>query len=247
MPTATINGFQHFYEDQGTGETLVLLHGATGSAHQFEEHIPSLSQHYRVIAPDMRSMGRSSHVKELTPVSAWVEDVGGLLDHLGVQQAHIMGSSLGSRVSMRFALEHPERVASLTVDAPIVAISTGANKNLNQRTGNPDDAPAAQKETYKRQHGDDWREVVLNYFSIRNNPALQEYFNLRDLIPQIQAPMLVLHGDAEDVTHPLADAYELKERVPNARLAIVPGLAYSVNRFGHERFPELVLEFLGSL
>jgi len=148
---------------------------------------------------------------------------------------------------MRFALEQPERVTSLTVDAPIVAISPGANKNLNQRTGNPDDAPPAQKETYQRQHGDDWRDVVLNYFNIRNNPALQEYFNLRDLIPQIQAPMLVLHGDAHDVTHPLADAYELKARVPNARLAIVPGMAYSVNRFGHERFSELVLEFLGSL
>jgi len=59
--------------------------------------------------------------------------------------------------------------------------------------------------------------------------------------------MLVLRGDADDVIHPLADAYELKERVPKARLAIVPGLAYSVNRFGHERFSELVLEFLNSL
>ena len=98
-----------------------------------------------------------------------------------------------------------------------------------------------------RQHGNDWREVVLNYYRIRNDPALQEYFDLKNLIQKITVPTLILHGDTDDVTHPLADVYELHRRVPNAQMAIVPGLAYSVNRFGREHFSRLVLEFLNNL
>ena len=123
MPTATINKFLHYYEDVGDGDVLILLHGATGSAHQFEEHIPALSQQYRVIVPDMRGMGRSAHVEQLDSVSAWVDDVYALLDYLGIGSAHVMGSSLGSRVSMRLALEHPGSVMSLILDAPIRALS----------------------------------------------------------------------------------------------------------------------------
>ena len=104
MPTTTINGLKHYYEDQGSGDVLVMLHGAQGSAHQFEEHFPELSKHLRVIAPDMRSMGRSEHVKELPP-SAWEDDLKALLDKLGISQANVYGSSLGSRVAMRFAID----------------------------------------------------------------------------------------------------------------------------------------------
>lgn len=247
MPIATINKFSHYYEDVGDGDALMLLHGATGSAHQFEEHVPALSRYYRVIVPDMRGMGRSAHVEQLDSVSAWVDDAYGLLAYLGIGSTHVMGSSLGSRVGMRLALEHPESVRSLILDAPIIAISSGANERLNQRTGSPDNASPEQKEIYIRQHGNDWRDVILNYYRIRNDPALQEYFDLKSLIQKITVPTLILHGDTDDVTHPLADVYELHQRVPNSQMAIVPGLAYSVNRFGREHFARLVLEFLNNL
>jgi pimeloyl-ACP methyl ester carboxylesterase len=118
MPTTTINGHSRYYEDQGTGEVLVMLHGANGASSLLAYHWPELSQHFRVIAPDMRSMGKSEHVTSLDSPSAWVEDLEALLDHLGIEKAHIFGVSLGSRVGMRFCIEHPERVLSLTVTAP---------------------------------------------------------------------------------------------------------------------------------
>ena len=86
MPTAIINGLDHYYEDLGSGDPLVMLHGASSSSQSLAQHFPELSARYRIIAPDRRGMGRSSHVPDLPP-SAWVDDVLGLLDHLSIDRA----------------------------------------------------------------------------------------------------------------------------------------------------------------
>ena len=248
MPTVTINELKHYYEDQGQGEALVMLHGATSSAHAFEEHFPELTQKYRVIAPDMRSMGRSAHVPEMPP-SAWVDDLLALLDHLQIPKNHIYGTSLGSRVAMRFAIEYPDRVLSLVLGNPIIAITPEATANLNRAGGDWQNIPEPQQENYALRHGDDWKDVVLNYFNIRNKPELQEYFGLRDLVSQIKAPMLILRGDSlEDTTHPYAHPFELHTLVPHSRLAILPtysgGSVWGINptRLRHE-----IMAFLESL
>jgi pimeloyl-ACP methyl ester carboxylesterase len=238
-----INGFRHYWEDHGSGEAIIMHHGARGSSLQFAEHIPAISERYRVIAPDARGLGRSEHVKDLPP-SAWVDDTLGLVNHLGLDKVHIFGSSRGSRVGMRFAIDYPDRVRSVLVDGPIIAMSSGGNERLNRSGGKTDKLSAEEQEEQRRRHGEDWRDVFTNYHNIRNRPGLQEYYDLRNLIQKIQAPMLVMHGDTDDVTHPLADAYELHRRVPKARLAIVPNIGYSVNRSGGGRFARLVLEFL---
>lgn len=243
MPTAMINGFKHYWEDHGSGDPIVMHHGAQGSSLQFAEHTPVISERYRVIASDARGLGRSEHVKDLPP-SAWVDDTLGLIDHLGLEKVHIFGSSRGSRVAMRFAIDYSDRVKSLLVDGPIIAMSRGGHQRLNRNQGDADRLSPEEQEEQRRRHGDDWSEVVRNYYNIRNRPGLQEYFDLRTVIEKIQAPMLVMRGDTDDVTHPLADAFELHRRVPNARLAIVPHIGYSVNRSGGGRFVHLVLEFL---
>ena len=136
MPTTTISGLNHYYDDVGSGEeVLVMVHGATGSAHAFEPQYPGLSTRFRVIAPDLRSMGRSEHVTEMPP-TAWVDDLGELLDQLGADSVHVLGNSLGSRIAMRFAINNPQRVRSVTVVNPIIAITPrghGAPERLGRR------------------------------------------------------------------------------------------------------------------
>ena len=130
MPLTTSNGFKHYYEDTGSGTPLVLVHGATSSHYQWSEHTPAIAERYRVIAPDLRSMGASEHVAELPP-TAWVDDVKALTDELGLERFFIGGSSLGSRVAMRFTLTYPERIKALLVDAPLIAISQSKHDALN--------------------------------------------------------------------------------------------------------------------
>jgi len=243
--TITLNGLKHSYTDEGTGAPIFFLHGATGSHHQFtDEHTPSISQQFRCIATDARGLGGSEHVSTM-PYTAWVDDQLALMDHLGIEKAHICGSSRGSRVALRFALEHPERVTSLILDAAIIAMNEAGDANLNRNGGDGSRLPPEAQADNLRRHGADWMDVVRNYFGLRNLPGLQTYLNTRDEVDKIECPVLLMHADIDDGTHPLASTLELFARLPRARLCIIPILpGYSLNRFGHEAFSREVIRWV---
>ncbi len=264
MPTATINGLPHYYDDVGNGEALVLLHGANGSAHAFEEHHAELSQRFRVIAPDMRSMGRSAHVESM-PHDAWVQDLRALLDHLGIAQAHVYGISLGSRVAMRFAIEYPERVRSIILTAPHTYLIKELDSNMNRAGGDGANLPPAEQEEMRRRHGEDWTAAYRNYYNIRNKAELQTYYNLRvsnplhdvvgehsDHVTRIACPILVLQSD-DIVTRgrgTFDHSIELKNEMPEqVRLAIVPSMAPGQGRASipPALFRHHIIEFANSL
>ncbi len=247
MPIATINGLKHHYVDEGPRDApaIVFLHGATGSHHQFTaEHTPTISKKYRCLSDDARGMGGSEHVATM-PHTAWVDDLLGLMDHLQLDQAHIMGSSRGSRVALRFALQHPDRVKSLILDGAIIAMNEAGDVSLNRGAGDGSRLPPAQQEEHRLRHGEDWMDVVRNYFQLRNLPGLQSYLNTRDEVHNIRCPVLIMHADVDDGTHPLASTLELFARLERARLAILPLVpGYSLNRFGGLKFAELVMEWV---
>lgn len=221
MPDAQINGLSHHWEDQGDGEPLVMLHGATSSSLVFRPHVQALSGAYRVITPDLRGMGRSAHVEALPP-SAWIDDLIGLLDHLGIASAHVYGVSLGARIALRAAVDHPGRVRSLILEQPLIAIEEGANSALNTNIGGFDALPPEQQRAREAHHGADWRDVLRNFFAIRNKPELQAHLDLRELCKEVVQPTLIVRGDQIEPVHPLSHAFELRARMPNAALWIRP-------------------------
>jgi pimeloyl-ACP methyl ester carboxylesterase len=224
MPDATINGFTHHWEETGTSsQVLVLIHGASGAGIQFQPQIDELSQSYRVLAVDLRGMGRSARITKLEPSSGWVDDLGGLLDHLGIEKVNIFGSSLGARIALRFAINNPSRVQSLILDNPIVANEASGNAALNARMGDPESLPEDQKERARLLHGEDWATVSRNFFQIRNDPAMQEYLNLRELAKGLPTPTLLTRGDNRlDTVHPLPHVQELFYLLPNSRMWVKP-------------------------
>lgn len=248
MPTTTINGLKHHYVDEGSGAPIFFLHGATGSHHQFtDEHTPTISKRFRCISTDARGMGGSAHV-ETMPATAWVDDQLALMDHLKIDEAHICGSSRGSRVALRFAIQYPDRVKSLLLDGPIIAMTEAGDASLNRNAGDGSRLPASQQEQNRRRHGDDWMDVVRNYFNLRNLPGLQSYLNTRDEVERIECPVLLMHGDVDDGTHPLASTLELFARLKRARLCILPDIGgYSVNRFGGAVFARIVIDWVEKL
>jgi pimeloyl-ACP methyl ester carboxylesterase len=116
---------QIYFESWGhTGETVVLAHGMGGSHAVWYQQVPFLMQRHRVITWDQRGFGRStSHSGDIGPVPA-VRDLLGLLDHLEVEQAHIVGQSMGGWSALGFAMDHPDRVISLTLADTIAGIFT---------------------------------------------------------------------------------------------------------------------------
>ena len=261
MPIVTLNGCKHYYDDAGSGDALVMLHGANGSAHQFEEHYAELSKRFRVIAPDMRSMGRSEHVKTM-PASGWVDDLKALLEHLQIQQAHVFGVSLGSRVAMRFAMDHPSLVSSIIITSPHTYLDQELDGNMNQYGDDGTKLPAAEQAARQKRHGDDWLEAHRNYYNIRNVPALQKYYNLSvshpmhqvvgefsDPVTGIKCPILVVQSDNLSMGRSVFDhALELKNEMPDqVKLAIVPSYDPKARGMASATLRMVMVEFIDHL
>lgn len=113
-----LRGIELELEEAGAGErAFVLVHGFTGSRDDFREHVPGLSELGRTIALDQRGHGGSTNSgrPEDYTLEGLVADLAAAFDALDLAQADLLGHSLGGMVALRFALAHPERVASLVL------------------------------------------------------------------------------------------------------------------------------------
>jgi len=223
-----INGLTHYWEDQGEGEPVLLLHGAAGSSTNFANHVAELSKTHRAIAVDLRSMGRSDHVAEMPP-SAWVDDAVALLAHLGIGRAHVYGMSLGARIGLRLAIDRPDLVRSLMLEMPIIAMEGVVNQALNTNIGRDDLSPAEQR-LRQQQHGDDWRSVMANYITIRNQPELQAHYSLREASKTVATPTLIFRADDRETVHPLGHCFELHQNIAGSWLWIRPNTLGAISR-----------------
>ena len=121
MPFAEVNGVKINYREHGSGFPLVLSHGGYSDLSVWEDHIPTLSERYRVIVWDRRNCGESSAAPDADTFDYWVEDLRQLLGHLGVDRAYVGGSSLGSLLSLEFTLAHPAMVEAALLFAGTTA------------------------------------------------------------------------------------------------------------------------------
>jgi 3-oxoadipate enol-lactonase len=99
----------------GAGAPVVLLHSGVADRRMWQPQIPALGHRFRVISPDLRGFGDSPLPAE---PYADADDVAELLDHLGVADAAVVGSSMGGRVALELATRHPDRVNSLVLLCP---------------------------------------------------------------------------------------------------------------------------------
>src|SRR5579862_4559945 len=113
-----VNGVSLHVEEYGDGPPVLLLHGWPDSAYVWRNQIPFLTSHdFRVVAPDLRGFGRSSRPDKVTDyaLSKSIDDVTGLLNHLGVESVHLVGHDWGAAVAWGMAMAHPDRIQKLVV------------------------------------------------------------------------------------------------------------------------------------
>lgn len=124
---AVFGNEQIYYESTGSGDAVVLSHGAGGSHAIWMHQTPVLAEKYRVITWDQRGWGKSTDTagRAGDPNTA-VEDLRRLLDHLGIDRAHVVGQSMGGWAVAGFALRHPERTRSLTLANTYGGLTTEA-------------------------------------------------------------------------------------------------------------------------
>ena len=112
---APVNGLQLYYEIHGTGEPLILLHGGVVGITMFGSNLALLSEKRQVIAVELQGHGHTADIDRPLSFEAMADDIAGLMKYLGIQQADIMGYSLGGGVALQTAIRHPQSVRRLVV------------------------------------------------------------------------------------------------------------------------------------
>lgn len=105
------------YSDTGMGTPLVLISGLGGLASFWTGFAATCAPYFRVVTYDHRGVGRSSQLDGATSIAAMRDDLLGLLDHLGIETAAVLGHSTGGAIAQRLAIDHPSRVSRLVLSA----------------------------------------------------------------------------------------------------------------------------------
>jgi 3-oxoadipate enol-lactonase len=211
MPTVHVNGINIYYETHGEGEQLVLIPGLATDVSEYQRIIAALAERYQVIALDNRGAGRSDKPDIPYSIEIMADDAAALLAALGIDQAHVLGTSMGGRTALALALQHPEHVKSL------ILVSTGAKvppSNLRRRLL-VDLLPRLRLFRGTRKFPQPY------YAFVRQREASRSYDGT-DRLHEIRVPTLILHGRS-DRSAPLALAQDMQSRIPNAQMITFPG------------------------
>ena len=113
MPTANIGKIELYFEEYGSGEPLIMVLGLGQDVATWGFQIKELSKHLRLIVFDNRDAGKSSRCPEDYTTESMAQDILGLMDHLAIEQTHLLGTSMGGMIAQHVALMAPERLKSL--------------------------------------------------------------------------------------------------------------------------------------
>jgi pimeloyl-ACP methyl ester carboxylesterase len=233
---AEVNGLEMYYEIHGTGQPLVLLHGAFSAiGTSFGELLPQLAKTRQVIAFEMQAHGRTADIDRPLSIEQMADDTAAALRQFGIEEADFFGYSMGAGVALHVAIRHPDVVRKLVL-ASVTYNSSGLHPGLMEGLENmrPEDMV-----------GSPWHE---EYTRIAPNPQgfatlfakkTQMDRETRDLpaeaIEAIKAPTLLIIGDS-DIVRPehAVEMFRLLgggvmgdlAGLPNSQLAMLPGTTH---------------------
>jgi 2-succinyl-6-hydroxy-2,4-cyclohexadiene-1-carboxylate synthase len=267
MPCLTVHDALINVETSGSGAPLVLLHGFMGSARTWDAHLPTFAGRYQVIAPDLLGHGLSAAPADSARyrMACCIADLAAILDHYRLDRVHLLGYSMGGRVALSFTVAHPERVASLILESASPGL---ADPEERRKRVTADEALAERLERDGlAAFVDNWEQLPL-FASQRHLPAQtraalrsQRMQNnagglanslrgmgtgaqpsLWDRLAGVAMPTLLVVGALDPKFVDIGQA--MAQRLPQARLTIVPGAGHTVHLEQPAAFERLVLDHL---
>lgn len=232
-----VNGLQMYYEIHGTGQPLVLLHGAFSAiGTSFGQVLPGLAQGRQVVAVELQGHGRTADIDRPLTLEGLADDVAAAIDQLGIEPADIFGYSVGAAVALQLVIRHPGAVRKLVL-ASVTYTLDGVHPGLMEGLG---------EMTPEMMHGSPWHD---EYVRIAPRPEdfptlfakkTQMDQQIKDLpdeaIRAITAPTLLIIGDS-DLVRPehAVEMFRLlgggvfgdtPAGLPDSQLAILPGTSH---------------------
>ena len=244
----------------GRGEPLVLVHGLADDHRAWRKVLPWLTLDRRVIAYDLRGHGQTSLGEADGTLAQLATDLLSLLDALQLQRADLCGFSLGGTIVMRTAIDHPERVGRLLPTATSSRVGRTAAEWYRERVelgsqgqeriqATLREDTRSQLETAPDEFEGHWRirrESTADPRGYLNGCRAMFRLNAEPLDPElgrIQAPTLVVAAELDKNCPPVAGQI-IAERVPGARLVVIPGSGHQVEVERPAELSAVVLDFL---
>ena len=226
---APVNGLRMYYEVNGEGRPLVLLHGGLMTIDlSFGGLRPELAADRQVIATELQGHGRTADIDRDIDLRYLAGDVAALLDHLGIGQADVLGFSLGGGVALQLALDHPDRVGRIIL-ASVSYAPDGFHAEISD--------PAQHATSTRMPTAEDFRQMREAYQRLAPDPGHFDAFaaktsqaagNLKgwtaEELGRVGAPTLLVFGDHDFIR--LEHAVEMQALIPGAQLAVLPGTTH---------------------
>jgi pimeloyl-ACP methyl ester carboxylesterase len=244
---APVNGLKMYYEVHGSGDPVVLLHGAFMTiTNNWPGWIGELSKSRKVIAVELQGHGRTADIDRDMSSANLADDVAALLDHLKIPSADLIGYSMGGGVAMQCAIRHPEKVRKVVSISAVFrhdgwvkeAVEALPKLTAEVFKGSPIEAE------YKKLSPtpDEFPEFVKHVIAMASKP----YDLGADRLKATKAPIFFIHGDADGVRlEHISEMFRLKggdvfgDMRPRSasRLAILPNTTHGTLM---ERMPVIV-------
>jgi 3-oxoadipate enol-lactonase len=258
-----VDGGRLYYEVEGVGPPLLLIHGGLGDLRMWDEQVPVFAERYRVIRYDTRGIGRTETEDVKFSDHA---DAAAVLDHFGADSAYVIGQSRGGGIALDLAIDRPRRVDAL------VSVAGGVGGYEAELPEGVETPPWDEMErTYEAKDWESLAELETKVWvdgwgqpSDRVDSGLREKVHgwilaamqaekpwgqpqqldppAADRLGELEIPTLVLIGQVDEPAAVLAERH-LASSVAGARIVEFPGVAHMIQLEEPERFNEVVLEF----
>ena len=250
------------YTTRGEGPALVLISGLGGLASFWNAFAETYAPHFRVVTYDHRGVGGSSALEGPTSIAAMREDLIGLLDHLGIASAAILGHSTGGAIAQDLALAQPERVSRLVLSATFARPCAYMRRLFAGRIELLDQlgidayrlhAVTLLNAPYWLDANDAVVEAELQAAAARSKPTdaavVRERMlavlghDAQDQLAQIAAPVRVVVA-ADDIVTPAYLSQRLADAISQAELRLLPRGGHYAMRAEPALYRDAVLDFL---
>jgi len=264
LPYAEVNNAKIYYEVEGSGEPLLLIHGVRGSIRNWEYVRPFITEHFQTIFADLRGHGQSSELSEVTKVDTFALDHFELLKHLEIGQCHVAGHSLGGFIAQQMALDAPSRLKSLIlIDTAPTTDVEGAHAQIKiaQLAYGLSPEEAVEKSL---------EFVYYNPQKIRETPGMIDLlvflqrdaqqlanshgyamgaaasFNIQDRVKEIKLPTLVTIA-AQDDTFPVKWGDFYQEHLSNVDVQIIDESNHAIQFEQPKALVQTIVDFVNML
>ena len=258
MPFVDNQGARIYWDEQGSGEPLVLISGLGTTSRAWYRSRPVFAKSYRTLALDNRGVGSSDVPPGVYSISLMASDVIAVLDAAGVADAHVFGASMGGMIAQELALQYPERMRSLILGCTAAggahavqpapeALEALTRLGMTAEESNAVFAPFLYDAHTPRERIDEDMAIRLQWFpsplgyvgQLQGISSWEAYSRLS----QISAPTLIIHGEA-DTLIPAANARIIAKRIAGAKLVLIPQAGHVFWTDQPEATHRAVLEFL---